>query len=73
MIFYWLDIFMQCLSPFFHQGVGSNPLSTLFLTFYADLTKWSDGLAGPTLLPIRVWVKTPPSALFLTFYADLTK
>jgi hypothetical protein len=32
MMFYWLDSFAQC---FF----------TLFLTFYADLTKWLDGLA----------------------------
>jgi hypothetical protein len=28
MMFYWLDSFVQCLPPFFHQGVGSNP------TFY---------------------------------------
>jgi hypothetical protein len=25
MMFYWLDNFTQCLPPFFHQGVGSNP------------------------------------------------
>jgi hypothetical protein len=24
-ILYWLDIFAQCLPPFFHQGVSSNP------------------------------------------------
>jgi hypothetical protein len=27
MMFYWLDSFAQCLPPFFHQGVGSNPTS----------------------------------------------
>jgi hypothetical protein len=26
-MFYWLDGFIQCLSRFFHQGVGSNPTS----------------------------------------------
>jgi hypothetical protein len=44
MMFYWLDGFIQCLLPFFHQGVGSNPPPAPFLTFYADLTKWPDGL-----------------------------
>jgi hypothetical protein len=24
-MFYWLDSFTQCLSPFFYQGMGSNP------------------------------------------------
>jgi hypothetical protein len=23
-MFYWLDSFTQCLSPFFHQGIGLN-------------------------------------------------
>jgi hypothetical protein len=46
-MFYWLESFTQCLPPFFHQGVGSNPTScTAFLTFYGDLTKWTDGLTG---------------------------
>jgi hypothetical protein len=27
MIFYWLDSFTQCLSSFFHQGMGLNPTS----------------------------------------------
>jgi hypothetical protein len=46
-MFYWLDSFTQCLPPFFHQGMGSNPTScTIFLTFYADLIKWIDGLTG---------------------------
>jgi hypothetical protein len=46
-MFYWLDSFTQCLPPFFHQGIGSNPTShTIFLTFYADLIKWIDGLTG---------------------------
>jgi hypothetical protein len=31
-MFYWLDSFVQCLSPFFYYMVP-------FLTFYADLTK----------------------------------
>jgi hypothetical protein len=44
-MFYWLDSFTQCLSPFFHHGLGSNPTSyTVFLTFYADLIKWTDML-----------------------------
>ena len=47
MMFYLLDGFTQCLPPFFHQGVGSNPTSyTVFNKFYADLTKWPDGLTG---------------------------
>jgi hypothetical protein len=55
---YWLDNFTQCLSPFFHQSMGLNPISyTIFLTFYADLIKWADELArhsqqaGPTGWP----------------------
>jgi hypothetical protein len=44
-MFYWLDSFTQCLLPFFHQRMGSNPIScTVFLIFYADLIKWIDGL-----------------------------
>jgi hypothetical protein len=46
-MFYWLDSFTQCLSPIFHQGMGSSPTScTIFLTFYADLIKLIDGLTG---------------------------
>jgi hypothetical protein len=46
-MFYWLDNFTQCLSPFFHQDMGSNPTScTIFLIFYVDLIKWTDGLTG---------------------------
>jgi hypothetical protein len=46
-MFYWLDSFIQCLPPFFHQGMGSKLTScTVFLTFYADLIKWIDGLTG---------------------------
>jgi hypothetical protein len=45
-MFYWLDSFTQCLPHFFHQGMGSNPPPALFLTFYADLIKWIDGLTG---------------------------
>jgi hypothetical protein len=26
-MFYWLDSFIQCLPPFFYQGVGLNPIS----------------------------------------------
>jgi hypothetical protein len=26
-MFYWLDDFTQCLTPFFHQAVGLNPTS----------------------------------------------
>jgi hypothetical protein len=39
-MFYWLDSFTQCLPPFFHQGMSSNP--TIFC--YVDLIKWIDGL-----------------------------
>jgi hypothetical protein len=27
MMFYWLDNFTQCPSPFFYQDMGSNPTS----------------------------------------------
>jgi hypothetical protein len=31
-MFYWLDSFTQCLLPFFHQGMCSNPTSyTIFI------------------------------------------
>jgi hypothetical protein len=30
-MFYWLDSFTQCLLPFFHQGMGSNPTSCTIL------------------------------------------
>jgi hypothetical protein len=49
MMFYWLDSFTQCLPPFFHQGMGSRfepHLLHRYLTFYADLIKWIDGLTG---------------------------
>jgi hypothetical protein len=47
-MFYWLDSFTQCLPPFFHQVMGSNPTScTIYLKFYADLIKWVD---QPTLI-----------------------
>ena len=29
MMFYWLDGFTQCLSPFFYQGVGLNHTSCI--------------------------------------------
>jgi hypothetical protein len=46
-MFCWLDNFTECLSPFFHQGMGLNPTScTVFLSFYVDLIKWVDGLMG---------------------------
>jgi hypothetical protein len=46
-MFYWLDSFTQCLPPFFYQVMGLNITScTIFLTFYADLIKWADGLTG---------------------------
>jgi hypothetical protein len=33
-MFYWLDKLTQCLPPFFHQGMGSNPTScTVFKHF----------------------------------------
>ena len=53
-MFYWLDSFTQCLPPFFHQGMCSNPSSTPFLIFYADLIKWVD-VPGPELWPAGVW------------------
>jgi hypothetical protein len=30
-MFYWLDGFIQCLTPFFHQGVCSNLTSCIAL------------------------------------------
>jgi hypothetical protein len=45
-MFYWLDSFTQCLPPFFHQGIGSNPTSCTVFSRYADLIKWIDGLTG---------------------------
>jgi hypothetical protein len=55
---------------------------TLFLTFYADLIKWADGLTDIVSRPTwRVWAKVVAHGrlaraglpLFLTFYADLIK
>jgi hypothetical protein len=52
------------VSPhFFQQGMGSNPTfsCTVFLIFYADLIKWTNGLTGrhdvpgPELWPAGVW------------------
>ena len=46
-MFYWLDSFTQCLSPFFHQGMSFKPhLLHRFLTFYVDLIKWINGLTS---------------------------
>jgi hypothetical protein len=40
-MFYWLDSFIHCLPV----GCGFEPhLLYHFLTFYADLTKWPEGL-----------------------------
>jgi hypothetical protein len=50
-MFYWLDSFTQCLSPFFHQGMGSDPPPAPFLTFYADLIKWIDELPNTVSRP----------------------
>jgi hypothetical protein len=48
-MFYLLDRLIQCLPPFFHQGIASNPTSCIvFLTFYADLIKWADRLTSLT-------------------------
>jgi hypothetical protein len=48
-MFYWLDNFIQCLPPF--SGHGFEPhLLHHFLTFYADLIKWTRerlACAGP--------------------------
>jgi hypothetical protein len=48
MMFYWLDSFTQYFSPFFHQGMSSNPTSCThrFLIFYVDLIKWTDRHIG---------------------------
>jgi hypothetical protein len=40
---YWLDSFIQCLSPFFIRALVRTPPPTLFFTFYADLIKWAHG------------------------------
>jgi hypothetical protein len=82
-MFYRLDSFIRSLPPFFHQAMGSN-LTFLhrFLTFYADLIKWADGLTGwPTqsagrhdvpgleLWPTGVW---PMPGRRLAIYRRLT-
>jgi hypothetical protein len=41
MLFYWLDSFTQCLSLFFHQGMGSNPTS---YTVSAQSALWLAGV-----------------------------
>jgi hypothetical protein len=35
-MFYWLNSFTQCLSLFFHQGMGSNPTSCTGSTGWPD-------------------------------------
>jgi hypothetical protein len=46
-MFYWLDNFTQCLSPFFHQDMGSNPTScTVFniLRCFSQMGRRANGL-----------------------------
>jgi hypothetical protein len=60
MMFYWLDSFAQCLSPFFHHGVGSKPhLLYRFLTFYTELIwkKYRDFF-------VKRWRKTTVETVF---------
>jgi hypothetical protein len=45
MMFYWLDSFIQCLLPFFHQGMDSNPTSsTVFniLRWFNQMGRWAN-------------------------------
>jgi hypothetical protein len=35
-MFYWLDSFIECLLPLFHQGMGLNP--TYFTVF--NILRW---------------------------------
>jgi hypothetical protein len=53
-MFYWLDIFTQCLLPFFHQGMGSNPTScTVFNILWAGLTQSTSRRGRLARLPVR--------------------
>jgi hypothetical protein len=46
-MFYWLDSFTQYSPALLPSGHGFEPhLLQRFLTFYADLIKWIDGLTG---------------------------
>jgi hypothetical protein len=64
-MFYWLDNFTQCLTPFFHQGMGSNSTS---------YTAGRHEVPGPELWTAgKTCVRTPPPAPFLIFHADLIK
>jgi hypothetical protein len=61
-MFYLLDNFVQCLPPFFYEGVGSNTIScTVF-----NILRWFNQMARlshPSSM--RVWVQTPsPAPLF---------
>jgi hypothetical protein len=38
-MFYWLDSFTQCLSSFFHQGMGSNPTTCTFFNILRYFNK----------------------------------
>jgi hypothetical protein len=47
-MFYWLDSFTQCLSPFIHHGMSSNPSSyTVFniLRWFNQIGRRANGLA----------------------------
>jgi hypothetical protein len=79
-MYYWLDGFTQCLLPLLPSGgVGSNsPLAPFFIIFYADLTKWPDGLTRRRTVPgTELWptVVRPsglvPGSSFGYLYADV--
>jgi hypothetical protein len=39
-----MDSFTQCLSPFFHQGMGSNPTSCTILRWFNQMGRQANGL-----------------------------
>jgi hypothetical protein len=50
-MFYWLDSFNQCLSPFFNQGMGSNPTSCI-----SQHSAGRHDVHGPELWLAGVWL-----------------
>jgi hypothetical protein len=65
-MFYWLDSFTQCLPPFFHQGMGSNPTS-------CGLTGWPDIVNRPAWRACAIVVARVHLACAGRRYADLIK
>jgi hypothetical protein len=77
-MFYWLDNFTSVSCPASIRAWVWTPSLASFLTFYADLIKWTDGLTGwPGTVSMAwrawakvvacgrlAWVRTPPLTSF---------